>query len=157
VTPAEPRSTEERKADTLAKLHARGMDVWVASASVSDDGSAHPYVVPLSLAWIDERAVIVVESDSRTARNIVEHRVARLALGPTRDVVIVDAVLDQVVALEDAPVALAERYADQADWDPRTARGQFVYVVLRPERIQAWREVNELAHRTLMRNGSWVV
>jgi len=62
-----------------------GMDVWVASASVSDGGSAHPYVVPLSLAWIDERAVIVVESDSRTARNIVEHGVARLALGPTRE------------------------------------------------------------------------
>jgi hypothetical protein len=41
-------------------------------------------VVPLSLARIDERAVIVMESDSRAARNIVERRVARLALGPTR-------------------------------------------------------------------------
>jgi len=80
---------------------------------------------------------------------------ARLALGPTRDVVIIDAVLDQAINLDEVP--LAERYADQADRDPRTARGRFVVVVLRPERIHAWREVDELAHRTLMRAGSWVV
>lgn len=70
---------------------------------------------------------------------------------------IVDAVLDQAIALDDAPTALAEGYADQAGWDPRTARGHFVYLVLRPERIQAWREANELAGRTLMRAGSWLV
>lgn len=157
MTVAQPRSRRERKADTLAKLHAREIDVWVASASVSDGGSAHAHLVPVSLAWIDERVVIALESDSRTARNIIEHGTARLALGPTRDVVIIDAVLDRAVDPNDAPVALAERYAAQADWDPRTARGRFTYVVLRPDRIQAWREVNELAGRTLMRAGSWLV
>ena len=30
-------------------------------------------------------------------------------------------------------------------------------LVLVPERIQAWREANELAGRTLMRGGRWVV
>jgi hypothetical protein len=157
VTYAEPRSAYQRKADALAKLHEPGIDVWVASASISDAGSAHPYVVPLSLAWIDERVVIALESDSRTALNITEHGVARLAIGPTRDVVIIDAVLDRVIYLDDAPATLAEGYAAQADWDPRTARGRFVFVVLRPDRIQAWREVNELPGRTLMRAGSWVV
>jgi hypothetical protein len=156
VTRAEPRSGAERKADTLAKLHAQG-DVWVASASVSGGGSAHAHLVPLSLAWIDERVVIALESDSRTARNIVEQGLARLALGPTRDVVIIDAVLDRAVDLDAAPAPLADRYAAQSDWDPRTARGQFVFLVLRPDRIQAWREVDELAGRTLMRAGSWVV
>jgi hypothetical protein len=157
VTRAEPRSAAERKAGTLAKLHTRGIDVWVASASVSDSGAAHAHLVPLSLAWIDERVVIALESDSRTARNIIEQGTARLALGPTRDVVVIDAVLDRAVDLEDVPVTLAERYAAQADWDPRTAGGRFVVVVLRPDRIQAWREANELAGRTLMRAGSWVV
>jgi len=28
--------------------------------------------------------------------------------------------------------------------------------VLRPVRIQAWREVNELSGRTLMRGGLWI-
>ena len=119
--------------------------------------SAQAHLVPLSLAWIDERIVIAVESDSRTARNIIQHGMARLALGPTRDVVIIDAELDQAIDLDDVPAALAERYADQADWDPRTAAGRFVFVVLRPVRIQAWREVNELTGRTLMRAGAWVV
>jgi hypothetical protein len=58
---------------------------------------------------------------------------------------------------KDDAAALADRYAAQADWDPRTAGGRFVYVVLRPDRIQAWREADELAGRTLMRAGSWVV
>ncbi|HXT37374.1 MAG TPA: hypothetical protein VN837_17505 [Chloroflexota bacterium] len=101
--------------------------------------------------------VIALESDSRTARNILKHGTARLALGPTRDVVIIDAVLDQAINLNDVPVALTERYANQADWDPRTAGGHYLFLVLRPDRIQAWREANELAGRTLMRAGSWVV
>ncbi len=62
--------------------------------------------------------------------------------------VLIDAVLDRAIKLEDAPVTLAEGYAAQADWDPRTAGGQYLYLVLRPERIQAWREANELAGRT---------
>ena len=163
---AEPRSGQQRKADTVAKLSEPSADVWVASASTADDGPAghgpaghgspHPYLVPLSLAWIDERVVIALESDSRTARNIVEHGTARLGLGPTRDVVIIDAVLDRAVGLDDVP-GLAERYADQADWDPRSTAGRYVFLLLRPDRIQAWREANELPGRTLMRGGSWVV
>lgn len=44
----------------------------------------------------------------------------------------------------------------QADWDPRTSAG-YVYFVLRPERIQAWREADETVGRTLMRDGIWLV
>ena len=153
----EPRSGAQRKADTLATLRTKGIDVWVASTSAPESGSAQAYLVPLSLAWIDERVVVALESDSRTARNLAEQGTARLGLGPTRDVVIIDVVLDRAVTLEDVPAALADRYAAQADWDPRTAGGQYIYLVLRPERIQAWREANELAGRTLMRASSWIV
>jgi hypothetical protein len=65
-------------------------------------------------------------------------------------------VLEQVVPVAEAPTSLADAYAAQADWDPRTAPG-YAYVVLRPERIQAWRESNELTGRTIMRAGRWVV
>ncbi len=157
MTGPEPRSAIQRKVDTLAKLSTRAMDVWVASASMSADGTAQAYLVPLSLAWIDERVVIALESDSRTARNIISSTTARLALGPTRDVVIIDATLEEAVGLEDAPPSLAERYADQADWDPRTAAGRYLFIKLRPVRVQAWREANELTGRTLMRQGSWIV
>jgi hypothetical protein len=124
---------------------------------VSDTGAARPYLVPVSLAWIDERVVIAVDVDSRTARNINAHSVTRLGVGPTRDVVIIDAVVEEAISQDVVPPALADRYAAQADWDPRSAGGHHVYLVLRPDRIQAWREANELAGRTLMRDGAWVI
>jgi hypothetical protein len=151
-----PRDARTRKADTLAKLNARGADVWVASASV-DGVLPRAHLIPLSLAWIDERVVVAASSRQQTARNIVANGKARLALGPTRDVVTIDAVLERSIGATDAPTGFAERYLEQADWDPRTAGASYAYLVLRPERIQAWREENELAGRTLMRDGTWLV
>jgi hypothetical protein len=147
----EPRSREQRKADTLAILGAAEADVWVASASA--DG---PYLVPLSLAWIGERLVIAVEGSSRTARNIVERGTARLGAGHTRDVVMIDAVFERSVPVAEGG-KIADGYAAQADWDPRDAGGDYVYLVLRPDRVQAWRESNEIAGRLLMRGGAWLV
>jgi hypothetical protein len=146
----EARSRAQRKADTLAILGAAEADVWVASASA--DG---PYLVPLSLAWIDERVVIALAGSSRTARNIVEQGMARLGAGHTRDVVMIDAVLELSVPVAEGG-EIAERYAAQADWDPRDIVGDYVYLVLRPDRIQAWRESNEIDGRLLMRDGTWL-
>ncbi len=129
--------------------------MWVATASV-DQGVTRPYMVPLSLSWIEDRIVVTLPGTSRTARNIADHGVARLALGPTRDVVMIDATLDRSVLAGDDD-GLVERYAAQAGWDPRTAGGGYVLLVLRPLRIQAWGEDNELAGRTLMRDGRWLV
>jgi hypothetical protein len=110
----------------------------------------------LSLAWDGERVIIALESTSLTARNIAASGRARLAAGETRDVVIIDAVLETTLGLVDAPPDLAEAYAAQAGWDPRTAGDDQVFMLLRPDRIQAWREVNELRGRTVMRSGRWL-
>ena len=126
------------------------IDVWVATASAA----AAPYLVPVSLAWVDERVVIAVEESSITARNLTGSGRARLALGPTRDVVVIDAVLEKAVDVA-ADASLGQAYAAQADWDPRGDKG-YVFLVLRPMRVQAWREANELAGRTLMRDGTWL-
>lgn len=147
----EPRDHAVRKADLLAALSAPTADVWVATASPD----AAPYLVPLSLAWIDERAVIALEERSVTARNIGASGVARLAVGPTRDVAMIDVVRERSVGVDD-DAGLGAAYAAQADWDPRGVPG-YVFLVLRPTRIQAWRESNELAGRVLMRDGVWVV
>jgi hypothetical protein len=146
------RTREQRKADTLAKLSAPAADVWVATAAA--DASA--YLVPLSLAWLDERVVLATDADSVTARNIISQGHARLGLGPTRDVVLIDAELEQVYSQDEVPSGLARGYATQADWDPRESGGQMRFLVLRPQRIQAWREANELPGRTLMRGGAWI-
>ena len=148
-----PRTGPERKADVLGKLEARHADAWVASASPG--GRAH--LVPLSYAWDGERIVLALDGSSVTARNIAAARRTRLALGGTRDVVMIDATLDERVDVAQAPATLADGYAQQADWDPRRAGGKYVFLLLLPERIQAWREANEIAGRAVMQAGSWLV
>jgi hypothetical protein len=147
---ADPRDRATRKDDTLAMLATPVIDVWVATAS----SEAAPYLVPVSLAWVDERVVIALDGSSLTARNLTASGAARLAVGPTRDVVMIDAVLERTVDV-DADAALGAAYVAQADWDPRRSPG-YVFLVLRPVRVQAWREVNEIAERTLMRDGRWL-
>ncbi|MEV5071696.1 pyridoxamine 5'-phosphate oxidase family protein [Microbacterium sp. LMI12-1-1.1] len=147
----EPRDRATRKVDLLTALTAPAADVWVATAS--PEAAAH--LVPLSLAWIDDRAVIALEERSVTARNIAASGIARLAIGPTRDVAMIDAVLERSAGVDDDE-SLGGAYAAQADWDPRGLAG-YVFLILRPTRIQAWRESNELAGRVLMRDGAWVV
>src|SRR6478672_8244773 len=130
---APARPAPQRKADALAKLAEHGADVWVATAApiveaAVDEPRAEPYLVPLSLAWIDERVVIALEATSRTARNLAAGGTARLALGPTRDVVLIDAVVDRVASPADEADQLAERYVEQADWDPRGAGDGYVLI-----------------------------
>ncbi|WP_203231062.1 pyridoxamine 5'-phosphate oxidase family protein [Nocardioides caldifontis] len=146
-----PREKESRKADSLAQLSSPAVDVWVATASTAGE----PYLVPLSLCWADGRAVIAIDRGSRTARHLAATGRARLGVGPTRDVVMLDAVVERTVGV-DEDTELGAAYAAQADWDPRGSEG-YVFVVLRPERVQAWREVDEIPGRTLMREGRWLV
>jgi hypothetical protein len=49
----------------------------------------------------------------------------------------------------------ARDFAEKAGFDPRREKGM-AYFWIRPVRIQAWREANELSGRTLMRGGEWL-
>jgi hypothetical protein len=144
------RSTGQRKSDAIAKLE-KDEDVWVATAD--DRGVAH--LVPLSLYWRDGAVVIAVETRSRTARNASASGRARLALGPSRDVVMIDAEAS-VVPREDAGPAVAAGYRERTGWEPGADGGDWVYIFLRPTKIQVWQNVEEIAGRTVMRDGQWL-
>ena len=77
--------------------------------------------MPVSLAQVDERIVIAVEASSVTARNTATSGTARLAVGPTRDVVMVDALREKTVDVA-ADDELGEAYVAQADWDQGETR-----------------------------------
>lgn len=145
-----PRTAEQRKADVLTKLGA-DVDVWVATAGTG----ARPHLVPLTLCWDGERVIVAVEADSLTARNALAAGVARVALGPTRDVVMIDATVEAIPVAESAEIA--QLYHGRTGWDPRGDTPEFLFLLLRPTRVQAWREVDEIAGRTLMRKGAWLV
>jgi len=148
--PPPARSRSQRRADLLDRL-TRDADLWVASAT--PDGDAH--LIPLSFGWDGERLTIAVDERSLTARNLMRARRARVGVGETRDVAIIEGPLE-VVPVAEADQAVADGHARQAGFDAREAGGSWVYLRLRPERIQAWREVNELADRLIMADGAWV-
>jgi hypothetical protein len=147
--PAPARSRSQRRIDVLAKLRSE-VDLWVASA----DERGGAYLVPLSYYWDDSTLTIATPRASRTARNLVRAGWARVALGPTRDVVIIEG------AVEARPIGtdtgLEDAHAEATGFDPRKLADEYIYLRITPHNIQAWREVNELEHRQLMRRGDWL-
>lgn len=143
------RSRKQRKSDTLAKLR-NDVDLWVASAN--EEGEA--YLVPLSYYWDGATLTVATPRTSRTGRNLIRSGWARVALGSTRDVVIIEGPLEAVAIGTDAE--LEDAHARATGFDPRTLAAEYVYLRITPRKVQAWREENELANRELMREGTWL-
>jgi hypothetical protein len=144
------RSRPERRRDTEHRLN-HDIDVWVASASA--DGA--PYLVPLSFDWDDEALLVATPANSPTGRNLAATRAARLALGHTRDVSMIEGEVE-VLEIDALPEERAERFAARAGFDPRALATPYRWFRISPRRIQAWREVDELRDRDLMRDGGWL-
>ena len=147
-----PRTREERKRDVLARFE-HDVDAWVSTASAAGE----PYLLPLSFLWHEGELVFSTEERSQTVRNLRKSPSVYVGIGLTRDVVLVDGVA-RFVPMSELPEELGDAFAVKAGFDPRAASvGSYVYVFVRPVRIRAWREVDELAGQVVMKDGSWVV
>jgi general stress protein 26 len=144
-----PRPTTQRVADTRRLLETE-QDAWVASASA--DGA--PHLVPLSYWWDGAALIVSTAATSVTAHNLARGEQVRLAVGPTRDVVMIVGTASVSPAADDPETA--DRMAERLGWDPRDEEGEWVFARIIPERIQAWRESDEIAGRTVMRDGAWL-
>ncbi|WP_240506702.1 pyridoxamine 5'-phosphate oxidase family protein [Thermoactinospora rubra] len=149
VTDVPPRELEERLRDTRAKLE-NDVDLWVATS-----GPAGVHLVPLSYLWDGSAFLISTPRASVTGRNLLADGRVRLGLGPTRDVVVVDGTAEPV-DLADLPPGTGDSFAAKTGFDPRKLDEPYQYFLIRPRRIQAWREANELPGRDLMRDGRWL-
>ncbi|MFY1620431.1 pyridoxamine 5'-phosphate oxidase family protein [Micromonospora sp. WMMD736] len=150
MQPEPPRSPTRRKQDTLARLD-RDMDAWVASAD--REGNAH--LVPLSFLWDGAALTLATAETTPTARNLRTSRRVRMALGQTRDVVIIEGTVE-TFARETVPLDLADAFAAKF-WDARVGQTRYAFFRVTPRRIQAWRNEAEAAGRDLMRGGRWLV
>ena len=148
---ASPRTTETRVQDTLARL-AEDVDCWVASASPA---SGAPYLIPLSFLWDGTSLFVATPAASPTSRNLQASGTVRVGLGPTRDVVVIEGRV-RALAGDEVTADLGAAFAAKAGFDPRAEPNSYLYFCITPQRIQAWREANELAGRELMRDGVWV-
>lgn len=145
-----PRPRARRRRDTEHRL-THDVDVWVATAS--PDGAA--YLVPLSFCWDGDVLLVATPADSPTGRNLTASRTARLALGVTRDVTVIDGAVEPI-EIDALPRQQADRFATRTGFDPRTPATPYRWFRITPRRIQAWREANELRGRELMRDGRWL-
>jgi nitroimidazol reductase NimA-like FMN-containing flavoprotein (pyridoxamine 5'-phosphate oxidase superfamily) len=145
---AAPRDAGQRKNDTLTRLTS-DVDVWIATADAAGDS----YLVPLSFFWDGEGVVISTPRSSVTGRNLSRGGRVRVGVGELRDVTMIDGTAE---LLEDERTK--DAFAAKHSWDPRKESGSAGYAFFRivPDRVQAWREVNELPGRTLMREGKWL-
>ena len=147
----DPRSREQRRRDTEHRL-ATDIDLFLASAS--PDGA--PYLVPLSFDWDGEAVLVATPITSPTGRNLAASRTTRLALGPTRDVTMIDGSVE-VLEIDALSAEQGDHFAARAGFDPRQSGPSYRWFQITPRRIQAWREVEELADRELMRDGRWLI
>ncbi|MFE1440400.1 pyridoxamine 5'-phosphate oxidase family protein [Streptomyces sp. NPDC058739] len=148
---AAPRPRDQRRRDTEHRL-AHDVDVWVATASA--DGV--PHLVPLSFDWDGEALLLATPADSPTGTNLATAGVARLSLGHTRDVSMIEGEAE-VLPLDALPSERGDRFAARTGFDPRTLTTPYRWFRVTPRRVQAWREVEEMTGRELMRDGRWLV
>lgn len=146
------RAPKQRKRDALNRLE-NDIDAWVATA---DRESGTPYLVPLSFLWDGTTLLIATPSSSPTSRNLLATGRVRLAIGPTRDLVLIEGTTRALNAAE-VPDEVGDAFAEKAGFDPRRLTTTYLYFRIHPQRLQAWREDNELKERELMDGGVWVI
>ncbi|WP_351233225.1 pyridoxamine 5'-phosphate oxidase family protein [Streptomyces sp. NPDC002133] len=145
-----PRTFDERRKDTLTRFET-DVDVWVSTA----DGTGVPCLVPLSFLWDGETFLLSTARGNPTARNLDANGRARLAFGGTRDVVLVEGT-STTVEVADLGDGEGDAFAAKTGFEPRDIRSSYPYFRITPVWIQAWREVNEIAGRDLMKDGRWL-
>lgn len=155
MTVQPPRDGAARKQHVLRLLETE-IDAWVATA----DEQGEVCQIPLSFLWHEGRLVFATPEGSVTGRNLARTGRVRLALGATRDVVLIQGGVTSVASADVDP-AVGDAFAARHTWDPRGDQagkaGAYAFFFVTPLLVQAWREANELKGRTLMRDGAWLV
>ena len=146
-----PRTRLQRKRDALRRLE-QDVDAWVATA---DPASGIPYLVPLSFLWDGTTLLVATPASSPTSRNLRATGRIRLGIGPTRDVVLIEGTVD-ALAVAEISSGVGDAFADKTGFDPRRLKGTYLYFRIHLQRVQAWREANELEGRELMSGGQWI-
>ncbi|MGE3797086.1 MAG: pyridoxamine 5'-phosphate oxidase family protein [Thermomicrobiales bacterium] len=144
------RTRAARIADSLAAFD-RERDCWVATGR--GDGEAH--LIPLSFCWDGEQFVIATREDAVTVSSLRRSNRVRISLPSTDDVVIIEATA-RIVSSSEIDATTHHQFCMVAGFDPCVEPEPYVFGLLTPVRIQAWRNVAELADRVIMRGGAWL-
>ncbi len=142
------RTSKQRKQDVLDRLE-HDVDAWVATA---EKVTGTPYLIPLSFLWEGGTVLLATPASSPTGRNLRAGNTVRLGIGPTRDVVLIEGRVN-VLAIGEISQQVGDAFAVKTGFDPRQETGTYLYFRVTPQRLQAWREANELNGCDVMRDG----
>jgi hypothetical protein len=109
----------QRRTVVLDKLEHGKRDVWFATG----DMSGRPHLVPFSLGWDGQHLLVATEARSRTLENIRSSGLARLAMGDTRDVILIDARVTES-PINELDLTVADSFTRRNGWDPRHSSTQ---------------------------------
>jgi hypothetical protein len=124
--------------------------------STADGDGGAPYLIALSFLWDGTALLLATPAASPTGRNLRTTGRTRLGIGPTRDVVMIEGTVRTLEPAE-LPDGVGDAFAKKTGFDPRQLTTAYLYFSVTPQRVQAWREANELSGRDLMRDGEWLV
>lgn len=147
------RNPQQRKQDTLHKLE-QDVDAWVATA---DPAMRTPYLIPLSFLWDGATLLFATPAASPTSGNLWATGKVRVAVGATRNVILIDGTVHMILPASELPEDIGDAFAAKTGFDPRQLATPYIYFRVSPQRMQAWRESNELEGRDLMREGRWLI
>jgi predicted pyridoxine 5'-phosphate oxidase superfamily flavin-nucleotide-binding protein len=147
------RTLRQRYDEAMRRLE-HDIDAWVATA----DAEGVPCLVPLAFWWDGAEVWLATRETNATGRNLGASGSgrARLSLGHTRDVVLIDGTA-RVVRREELPEGVGDAFAAKAaGWDPREDGPSYMFYAVRPVWVQAWGTVSEMRDRDLMKDGAWL-
>jgi hypothetical protein len=148
--PRTARSLDQRRADALERLGI-SHQMWLATGS--DGHGAH--LIPVAYTWSVNTVTLTTATfeRSRTAANLHATPRARVAIGDTADVIMIDAIAS-LIPVDGIDTDSADRYA-LVSHDPRAMPG-LVYIQFTPRRVQVWNGFHEFPGRTVMIDGQWL-
>jgi hypothetical protein len=142
-----PRTPAARIADVQETLRAQ-RHLWLATAK---DG--RPHLVPLAYVWDGAELVCVTKQTTRSARNLAESGLVKVAIGTAQDVILIEA--DATVGDPDEAGPELAAALESLPLNPTRVPG-VVLLRLRPRTISTWRDLSEMADRVIMHNGVWL-
>src|SRR5260370_14620026 len=134
------RDAATRKKDVLAAIDEQG-HYWLVTAEVGGG----PHVIGVSGWWDASQIVVTTLGSSRTARNLAVNPQVKLAHGDPSDAIVIEAQVIESIAVEDSH-DLSTGFKAAMGWDP-WEMGGWMFVRLRPTRIQAFRGYDEIEGR----------
>ncbi|MGH3853741.1 MAG: pyridoxamine 5'-phosphate oxidase family protein [Pseudonocardiaceae bacterium] len=142
-----PRSTAQRRAAALEMLQSRDR-LWLSTGN-----SSGPHLIPVGFIWDGRQITMATREHSVTTSNIRANGVARVAIGETDDVTIVDGTVS-ILSVADIGPEIAGAIAGLRHSDK--VLPERVCLRLHPTRILVWNGFHEYANRTVMRDGRWL-